>query len=114
MIMILSDKDLKKNLMGTKKDTISYICQEMYVTPKCKSEFGNEKSLRITSSLRANAERLLKPKKETEVKKLGITAGKINPSLAASGTQGLCMYDEGRRATTSTWTHSPQSTPRCQ
>lgn len=36
MIMILSDKDLKKNLMGTKKDTISYICQEMHVTPKCK------------------------------------------------------------------------------
>lgn len=44
MIMILSDKDLKKNLMGTKKDTISYICQEMHVTLKCKSEFGNEKS----------------------------------------------------------------------
>lgn len=44
IIMILSDKDLKKNLMGTKKDTISYICQEMHVTPKCKSEFGNEKS----------------------------------------------------------------------
>lgn len=67
----------------------------MHVTPKCKSEFGNEKLERITSSLRASEERLLKPKKETEVKKLCITAGKINPSLAASGTQGLCAYDEG-------------------
>lgn len=44
IIMILSDKDLKKNLMGTKKGTISYICQDMRVTTKCKSEFGDEKS----------------------------------------------------------------------
>lgn len=41
------------------------------------------------SSLRASTEKLLKPNKWTEVKRLDITARKINPSLAENGTQQL-------------------------
>lgn len=74
--------------MGTKQETISYNCQEMHVTAKCRSELGNENPYRIIISLRAGTERLPKPKKGTEVKKLDITVGKITSS---GGTQELCM-----------------------